>query len=97
MDNLLFQTLEEQGRRAPRDILPRDPAEDGLLEFFAAEVCLGTGFQKSREAPFFRKSFNLTSADAQSASIDAPGNQKLGEVFLRGAREVAVPLAQRLE
>ena len=43
------------------------------------------------------KGFDLRPADAQAAGIHAPGDQQLGEFLARGAGEIAVPLAQRLE
>ena len=84
-DDLLLEPLEEQRRGAPGNVLPTDAVEDGLLEFLAAQVGLGAGFQQLQVAAFLREGFDLSPADAQAAGIHAPGDQQLGEL-LREAR-----------
>ena len=77
--------------------VPVDAGEDGLLEFLAAQVLLGAGFQEAGKPRSLAKLLNLAPADAQTAGIDAAGRQQFGERLARGPREVAIPLAQRLE
>lgn len=95
LEDLLLNRLKSSGER--QGMFSQKTFENGLLEFFAAQARLGAGFQKVEIAPFFLEGFELASTGAQTARIDASGDQQFVERILRGASKIAALLAQRLE
>ena len=75
----------------------RMPSRMACLSSSQPRLVLALVSRKLEIAAFLRKRFDLAPADAQAAGIHAPGDQQLGERLARGAGEIAVPLAQRLE